>query len=114
VNGGANSGGTVFVITPSGALTTIYSFCSQGGVHCTEGQYPYGPLVQATDGEFYGTTSRGGTNLNSFGYGAGSIFKITPGSTLTTVFGFCNDCADGTGPEAGLIQVQRGLLRYNV
>ena len=35
MNGGANGGGTVFKITPAGQLTTLYSFCSQGGTAST-------------------------------------------------------------------------------
>jgi uncharacterized repeat protein (TIGR03803 family) len=66
--GGANVYyGTVFKITPSGTLTTLYSFCSKSG--CTDGseyQNQYadgGGLVQATDGNFYGTTLSGGANV---------------------------------------------------
>src|SRR5260370_39978777 len=54
--GGANNAGTVFKITPAGALTTLYSFCSRPG--CTDGTNPplnvNGGLVHATDGNFYG------------------------------------------------------------
>ena len=52
--GGANGSGTVFKITPSGALTTLYSFCSQ--IRCMDGR-PRSGVIQATDGNFYGTTS---------------------------------------------------------
>ena len=59
--GGANGdAGTVFKITPSGTLTTLYSFCSQSG--CTDGADPVAGLVQATNGDFYGTTVDGGAN----------------------------------------------------
>jgi len=94
---GANEHGTVFKITPSGTLTTLYSFCSQSG--CTDGETPYAGLVQATDGSFYGTTQLGGAN------GAGTIFKITPSGTLTTLHSFCSQsCTDGAAPYAGLVQ----------
>jgi len=98
-----NLGGTVFQITPSGTLTTIYSFCSQSG--CTDGLAPYGPLTQATNGDLYGTTQLGGANPGP-GFGAGTIFKITPSGTLTTLYSFCSesDCADGQFPLAGLVQ----------
>ena len=69
--GGANGQGTVFKITANGTLTTLYNFCAQSG--CTDGQYPNG-LVQATNGDFYGTTQYGGAN------GAGTVFKITRGA----------------------------------
>src|SRR5580700_1054 len=54
----AGSNGTVFKITPSGALTTLYSFCPQSG--CTDGKIPQAGLVQATNGDLYGTTQGGG------------------------------------------------------
>ena len=58
VGGGASSrGGTIFKIAPNGALTTLYSFCSQSG--CSDGAYPYAGLAQATSGELYGTTMSG-------------------------------------------------------
>ena len=47
------NGGTVFRITPAGALSTLYSFCSQ--TTCADGSDPAG-LVQGNDGNFYGTT----------------------------------------------------------
>jgi uncharacterized repeat protein (TIGR03803 family) len=95
--------GTVFKITPSGTLTTLYNFCSQS--NCTDGEYPLVGLVQATDGNFYGTTEFGGAN----GAG-GTIFKITPSGKLTTLHSFCskNNCTDGADPLAGLVQATDG------
>ena len=72
-SGGAQGFGTVFKITPSGALTTLYSFCAQTG--CTDGAGPWAPLVQATDGNFYGTTSAGGANCATNG-GCGKSSKL--------------------------------------
>ena len=85
--------GTVFKITPSGTLTTLYSFCSQSG--CTDGHSPYAGLVQATNGDFYGTTLYGGANPY-----CGTVFKITPSGTLTTLYSFCSQsgCTDGANP----------------
>jgi uncharacterized repeat protein (TIGR03803 family) len=98
--GGTNGDGTVFKITPSGELTTLYSFCSGGD--CTDGREPEGGLVQATDGNLYGTTYYGGAN------GYGTVFKITPSGTLTTLHSF--DGTDGTYPYAGLIQDTNGTF----
>ena len=71
--GGANGyGGTVFKITPSGSLTTLYSFCSQGGTSCTDGEAPYAGLVQDTNGDFYGTTYGGANN-------GGTVFRLSVG-----------------------------------
>ena len=102
-SGGAGGGGTVFKITPGGQLTTLHSFCSQS--NCTDGEYPEAGLVQATNGNFYGTTYGGG-GAN----GRGTVFKITPGGTLTTLYSFCpqSGCPDGGSPQAGLIQATNG------
>ena len=100
--GGANGVGTVFKITPGGLVTTLYSFCSQSG--CTDGEYPKGGLVQATNGDFYGTTAAGGAS------GSGTVFKITPSGKLTRLYSFCSqsNCTDGGGPYAGLVQATNG------
>ena len=107
-NGGANSGGTVFEITPSGTLTTLYSFCSQGG--CADGEFPDAGLVQAINGDFYGTTVQGGANPSSYAGGSGTVFKMTPSGILTTLYSFCSQsgCSDGELPIAGLVQATDG------
>jgi uncharacterized repeat protein (TIGR03803 family) len=107
-NGGTGyegSGGTVFSITASGQLVTLYSFCSQGGKDCTDGSAPEAGLVQGADGSFYGTTLRGGANIND---PDGTVFKITLGGELTTLHSFCSEgsppeCTDGLYPFAGLV-----------
>jgi uncharacterized repeat protein (TIGR03803 family) len=103
--GGTNNYGTVYKITPDGVLTTLYSFCSLPG--CLDGYYPYSGLVQATDGNLYGTTLNGG----AYGPNTGTIFKITPGGTLTTLHNFCSQpgCADGNNPQS-LVQATNGDL----
>jgi uncharacterized repeat protein (TIGR03803 family) len=75
-------------------LGTLYSFCSQA--NCTDGAYPLAGLIQATDGNFYGTAYAGGAT----GYGA--AFKITPAGTLTTLHSFMY--TDGASPYAGPVQ----------
>ncbi|MGA2590581.1 MAG: choice-of-anchor tandem repeat GloVer-containing protein [Bryobacteraceae bacterium] len=102
--GGASGHGTVFKITPSGALRTLYSFCSQSG--CTDGSGPYAGLIQATNGDLYGTTEYGGA------YGYGTVFEMTPGGTLTTLYSFCaqSGCTDGQYPYAGLVQDTNGTF----
>jgi uncharacterized repeat protein (TIGR03803 family) len=101
-SGGAYNRGTVFRITPAGDLTTIYSFCSQP--NCSDGSFPVG-LVQATDGNFYGATTAFGAP-----YGYGTVFKVTAGGTLTTLYTFCAQpsCADGSEPNAGVTQAADG------
>ena len=106
---GANGAGTVFKMAPNGTLTTLYNLCAQGGSNCTDGSYPSAGLVQASDGNFYGTTISGGTNDNGIG---GTVFKITPSGTLTTLYSFCSqpNCADGAVLYAGLVQTSDGNL----
>jgi len=60
--GGANGYGTVFKVTPAGALTTLYSFCALS--NCADGSYPYGTLLLGTNGNFYGTTQMGGMGIS--------------------------------------------------
>jgi uncharacterized repeat protein (TIGR03803 family) len=98
--GGAYGSGTVFKITSRGALTTLYSFCSQNG--CADGEYPYGALVQGADGSLYGTTAQGGAN----GGGYGTVFAITLQGMLKTLHSF--DGTDGSHPNQGLVQATDG------
>jgi uncharacterized repeat protein (TIGR03803 family) len=102
--GGAYSSGTVFKITPSGSLTTLYSFCAL--TNCADGKWPVAGLVQATNGDLYGTTVEGGAS------NFGTIFKITPGGSLTTLYDFCLQatCPDGRYPFYGLVQAANGDL----
>jgi uncharacterized repeat protein (TIGR03803 family) len=83
-------------------VTTLYSFCSL--TSCTDGSGPYGGLVLASDGNFYGTTSQGGAANTS----SGTIFRITPAGKLTTLHSF--DDIDGARPSAPLIQAANGAL----
>ena len=71
------------IASPAQTLTPLYSFCSLQ--NCADGGNPAAGLVQAADGNFYGTTLGGG--LHSLG----TVFKITPSGTLTTLHSF-----DGT------------------
>lgn len=99
--GGANDAGTVFKITSGGKLTTLHSFCSQA--NCADGARPYAGLIQARDGNFYGTTFSGGADGVS-----GTVFKITPGGKLTTLHSF--DRTDGAFPLAALVQATSGYF----
>jgi uncharacterized repeat protein (TIGR03803 family) len=96
--GGTNSVGTVFKITPAGTESILWSFGSG-----TDGQFPMAGLTQATDGTFYGTTSGGGANS------AGTVFKITPAGSEMVLWSFGSG-TDGNEPEAALIQGSDGNL----
>ena len=86
--------GTLFKITPDGRLTTIYLFSGD------DGSNPVAGLIQAADGDFYGTTVAGGNQGN------GTLFKVTSKGKLTTLYTFCSqpNCSDGDQPTGNLVQ----------
>jgi uncharacterized repeat protein (TIGR03803 family) len=100
VQGGAFGYGTVFRVTPAGVLATLYSFCTE--TNCTDGANPFAALVQASNGDFYGTTSEGGSGGCAWGVQGGTIFRLTPGGTLTTLASVC------TYPDDPLIRATNG------
>jgi uncharacterized protein (TIGR03437 family) len=94
---GPGACGSVFEVTPEGAVSTLYSF--QPGPDATNSfPFPNG-VIQGTDGNFYGTTARGGTGCT---YGCGTIFKVTPGGVATTLYTF--DQTHGSGPTGSLVE----------
>ena len=98
--------GTVFRISPSGNYTNLYFF----GGYPNDGENPSAGLVQGSDGNFYGTTLGGGTtNFISYEgvYGYGTVFRISPGGTETTLYSFVG-FPDGFGPSSGLVQGSDG------
>lgn len=101
-NGGPGGYGTIFKVTPKGELTTLHTF------EFTDGKFPYDALIQASDGNFYGTTYTGGANDPQAceGSGCGTVFKITPSGTLTTLYNFCAqpNCSDGQWPSGGVVE----------
>jgi uncharacterized repeat protein (TIGR03803 family) len=96
--GGANGYGTVFKITPNGLHTTLYSFCAQTG--CPDGDDPFATVAQGTDGNLYGTTNYGG--LNNYG----TVFRVSLNGTFTTLHSF--ESTDGAYPQATLLQASDG------
>jgi hypothetical protein len=79
--GGIVLGGTVFELTKSGTLTTLYSFCAQlnASGSCTDGNQPHAGLIADAKGNLFGTTEIGGANgLATAGVGAGTVFKLPP------------------------------------
>jgi len=100
VGGGTFDRGTVFRMTPDGTITTLVNFTS------STGSYPYGTLIQASDGNFYGTTSYGPT-FN----GTGTVFRMTPEGTLSTLIEFT--ATTGGTPAGPLVQGTDGSLYGN-
>ena len=91
--------GTFFRVTPAGGLNTLYTLNGATG----DGFYPYAGLVEADDGNFYGTTHDGGA------YGKGTLFRLTPGGGYTVLLSF-DGFAVGANPESALIAGSDGSL----
>jgi uncharacterized repeat protein (TIGR03803 family) len=108
--GAGSASGSVFQITPAGAFTTLYTFSAATGGVNTDGSKPYGRLMQATDGNLYGTTWLGGA------YGVGTVFRITTGGAFASLYSFGaaggvgSANSDGYSPFAGLTQGADGNL----
>jgi uncharacterized repeat protein (TIGR03803 family) len=102
VSGGTYGLGTIFKVTTNGTLTYLVNFNGTNGANENPIEYQpnYGPLVLATDGNFYGTTPSGGASND------GTIFMMTPSGTLTTLYSFIGG-TNGANPT-GLIQAKDG------
>jgi len=85
------------IVSPAQTVTTLAAF------EQTNGATPrFGSVVQATNGDLYGTTEAGGSN------NYGTIFEITPAGVLTTLHSF--NLTDGANPTAALVQATNGDL----
>src|SRR5713101_4779706 len=110
-NGGAYARGSVFSLKPDGTggflFAPLYSF---GGVRplIMYGADPDGSLIQASDGNLYGTTLRGGDTNCGSGAGCGTVFRMTLTGTLTTLYRFHG--SDGDQPSGTLVEASDGAL----
>jgi uncharacterized repeat protein (TIGR03803 family) len=109
------NGGVFYTMTPEGKMTVLYRFCSEP--NCADGAGP-NRVIQGTDGNFYGTTTGGGTSTNPTcaTESCGTLFQITPTGKLTTLHSFCSEknCADGSFPMGALIQATNGMFYGSV
>jgi uncharacterized repeat protein (TIGR03803 family) len=92
----AASNGIVFKITPAGKFAILHNFLG----YPNDGSQPYGQIMQAADGNFYGTTVRGGKN------NLGTFYKMTPAGVVTILHSF--DGTLGQFAYAGPIQATDG------
>lgn len=99
--GGIYNDGSVFKLTHSGVLTTLHSFCA-GGYPCSDGFSPEAALIQGTDGNFFGSTYRGGKTAD-----VGTLFKVSSSGVFTTLWDFSQHCC-GVNPLAPLIELADG------
>src|SRR5208282_2339370 len=95
---------TIYGITSSG-FGLLYSFTGgiDSGSSTHDGALPEAALVQGGDGNFYGTTADGGTNVDSYGFGCGTVFKVATNGTLITLHAFTGG-SDGMHPVTPLVQ----------
>ncbi len=102
-----NQQGNIFKITPAGAYTNLHGLDFFKGV--AEGAFPNAGLVQASDGIFYGATSRGGIPPGLFADDAGVLFSITRLGSYDVAHIFAK-AIDGARPQYSLVQHTNGKL----
>jgi uncharacterized repeat protein (TIGR03803 family) len=106
---GGRGCGTIFIMTPAGAVTTLHVFNG-----ATDGENPH-TLIEAADGNFYGATFRGGGS-GCGGSGCGTLFKMTPAGAVTVLHAFIGGPTDGASPSSPLLQATDGhfygMTRY--
>ena len=97
--GGTANMGTVFKMTPDFQVSILYSFGSQIQ---HDGRRPAAGLMQATDGNLYGTTTQGGT------VDMGTLFQISTSGSYKQLYSFLGK--KGKFPSGALMQHTKGLL----
>ncbi len=105
--GGTANFGVAYRVTPAGGFTVLHQFTGSHPTGPTDGAQPFGEMILARDGNFYGTTSQGGAG------DLGSIFQLTPAGVYTTVYSFPNTGMSGAGitgqqPKGTLLQTSDG------
>jgi len=102
--GGTFGEGTVFRATSAGQVTVLHSF---GGGE--QGSEPQAGVIQARDGNFYGTTLWGGRSPSCpWTLGCGTVFRMTPRGAVTQLHVF--GTSDGYSLYAGLVEANDGNL----
>jgi uncharacterized repeat protein (TIGR03803 family) len=102
-----NGCGTVFRLSAKSGETVLHSF--SGGA---DGAVPL-DLAIGSAGNLYGATANGGNQGGTCNqYGCGTVFKLAPDGSKTTLYTFCSqaNCIDGYGPGGGLILDSSGNL----
>jgi uncharacterized repeat protein (TIGR03803 family) len=101
--------GTIFRIDTAGTFELLYAFT--GGFACCDGGGPTGPPIEASDGNFYGTTGGGGEfrDIHHQG-GFGTVYQFNPVTNDVTVLHSFNFDGNGFYPNSPLIQSADGFL----
>ena len=103
--GGSSNLGAIYRVTPAGDFTVLHQFT--GSQSTADGAQPFGEMILAQDGNFYGTTTGGGAGA------LGTIFQLTPAGVYTTIYSFPNTGMPGAGttgqqPRGTLLQTTDG------
>jgi len=99
--GGDNGVGIIFKFDPNNYVTPFTKLCSFSSSQT--GANPYGSLLEALDGNFYGMACNGGQ------HSMGTIFKFNPiNSSITKIVDF--ETAKGSSPSGSLIQAADGMM----
>jgi uncharacterized repeat protein (TIGR03803 family) len=106
VSGGPfqNGSGTVFTLSPKGVVTPFHAFDRNNKIN--EGYGPLAGLLQATDGNFYGSTQYGGGSGGACSCGV--LFKLTKSGVYTVLHTFAS--GQGFVPQATLLQHTNGKM----
>jgi uncharacterized repeat protein (TIGR03803 family) len=103
---GGDGPGTVYKITPAGALTTLHTFCQSA--QCTDGGYPTLGLTLARSGNFYGLSNAGDGSSAFYG----QVFEISPSGAFHNLLTVCPNtlCPADAGPIGTLLLSSGGAL----
>ena len=106
--------GSIFKIDTAGNFTVLHDF--SGGA---EGGVPISALIQATDGDFYGTATAGGNiscsviasgeNYPTYN-GCGTVFKMDSAGNVVALYSFAGSPNDGSNPFASLLEGSDGYF----
>jgi uncharacterized repeat protein (TIGR03803 family) len=91
--------GALFKITLDGTFTLLHAFKTDGSEGCDPSN-----LIQASDGNFYGTTAASDCSSAA----TGTVFKITPAGVLTILHRFSG--SEQPFPGGGVVQAADGYL----
>lgn len=106
--------GTIFKIDSAGDFTPLHSFTG-----AADGGVPFSSLIQAGDGDFYGTATAGGDpscsvtasgeNFPTY-IGCGTVFKMDTSGNVSALYSFQGSPNDGSNPFAALAEGTDGYF----
>ena len=99
-----SAGGMLYTVTPNGGFTTRHNFPAKGGQGGVQrGGREFASLMQASDGNFFGTFPVLGE------YDLGTVYRVTPSGVFTQIHVF-GDGSDGAFPQGPLVEAFDGYL----